>query len=90
MRFRRHREDADSRTGALMVAFALTVVALVAVVNLALALAWRLTLPVGAGYPRLFFETNTLVVLMLVLGGWWVESRRLRQGGACCAGCVVC
>jgi Zn-dependent protease with chaperone function len=82
LRFRRHREDADSRTGALMVAFALTVVALVAVVNLALALAWRLTLPVGAGYPRLFFETNTLVVLMLVLGGWWVESRRLRQGGA--------
>lgn len=82
MRFRRHREDADSRTGALVVAFALTVVALVAVVNLALALAWRLTLPVGAGYPRLFFETNTLVVLMLVLGGWWVESRRLRQGGA--------
>lgn len=32
--------------------------------------------------PRWFFEANTAMTLLFVLGGWWVESLQLRQGGA--------
>ena len=81
MRFRRHREAADSATLGLLAGFALTLALLVLAVNAGLALAWRLTLG-GAEYPRLFFETNTALVLLFVLGGTWVETLRLREGGA--------
>jgi Zn-dependent protease with chaperone function len=83
MRFRRDREAAEATTSGLLLAFAVTLAALVVAVNLALALALRLTLPwPGAGYPALFFETNTAVVLLFVLGGCWLETLRLREGGA--------
>ena len=83
MRFRRDREAAAATTWGLLLAFAATLAALVAAVNLALALAWRLTVPLpGAGYPALFFETNTAIVLLFVLGGCWLETLRLREGGA--------
>ncbi len=83
MRFRRDREAAEATTSGLLLAFAVTLAALVVAVNLALALALRLMLPwPGAGYPALFFETNTAVVLLFVLGGCWLETLRLREGGA--------
>lgn len=82
MRFRRHREAADAATLRLLLGFAIVVIAVVAAVNTALALVWKLILPMGIALPRLFFETNTVVVLGLVLGGCWVESARLREGGA--------
>ena len=83
MRFRRDQEAAAATTWGLLLAFAATLAALLAAVNLALALAWRLTIPLpGAGYPALFFETNTAVVLLFVLGGCWLETLRLREGGA--------
>lgn len=78
------QRDARGRTLRLLLAFALTVALLVVAVNAALALAWGLTwsfwIP-GAGYPRYFFEVNTAVTLLFVLGGWWVETSRLSMGG---------
>ena len=82
MRFRRHREAADTATWRLLIGFSLVLVAVVAAANAAIALAYHLSFPIARGYPRLFFETNTAVVLLFVLGGCWVESLRLREGGA--------
>jgi Zn-dependent protease with chaperone function len=82
MLFRRHQEAAEAATWGMLLAFAAALAVLVVATNLALALAWRLTIPVAGGYPALFFETNTAVVLMLVLGGCWIETLRLREGGA--------
>lgn len=65
----------------LFVLFALLVAGVVLAVNGALALLWHLAWPFG-GYPRLFFETNTALVLLFVLGGWAVETLRLAEGGA--------
>ncbi len=88
MLFRRHQEAADTATWGMLLAFAAALAVLIVAANLALALAWRLTVPVGGAYPALFFETNTAVVLMLVLGGCWVETLRLREGGAYVAECA--
>ena len=82
MRFRREQEAAQAATARMLAGFALAVLAIVAAVNAGLALIWRFALPSGIGYPTLFFETNTAVVLLLVLGGSWIESLRLREGGA--------
>lgn len=82
MRFRRHREAADAATLRLLLGFALVVTAVVVAVNAALALAWMLSVPAGISLPGFFLETNSAVVLGLVLGGCWVESARLREGGA--------
>jgi Zn-dependent protease with chaperone function len=82
MRFRRHQEAAQAGTRRLLVLFVLLLVLLVAAVNGALALAWHLSWPFGHGYPALFFETNTAIVLLFVLGGCAVESLRLAGGGA--------
>ncbi|MDZ4128038.1 MAG: M48 family metalloprotease, partial [Hydrogenophaga sp.] len=32
-------------------------------------------------FPRHFFQVNTAVTLLFVLGGWWVETSRLSEGG---------
>ncbi len=78
------QREARGRTLRLLLAFALTVVLLVVAVNAALALAWGLTwsfwVP-GARFPQYFFEVNTAVTLLFVLGGWWVETSRLSMGG---------
>ena len=81
MRFRRHQEAAENATWGMLAGFALALLLLVVAVNVALALAVRLTLPFLHGYPPLFFETNTAVVLLFVLGGCWIETLRLREGG---------
>lgn len=82
MRFRRHQEAAESATTKLLLAFAAALVALLVAVNGLLALAWWATMPLASQLPALFFETNTAVVLLFVLGGSWVETLRLREGGA--------
>lgn len=82
------QREARGRTLRLLLVFALTVLLLLVAVNAALALAWILTwswwVP-GAGYPKYFFEVNTAVTLLFVLGGWWVETSRLSMGGAALA-----
>jgi Zn-dependent protease with chaperone function len=82
MRFRRHQEAAQAATLRLALLFAAVVVLLALAVNAVLALAYRLSFPVLQGYPNLFFETNTALVLLFVLGGCAVETLRLREGGA--------
>ncbi|TSE24449.1 Protease HtpX [Tepidimonas sediminis] len=79
--------EARRQTRRLLVLFGLMVAAVVAAVNGALALAWRLMAGGGwLGYPRFFFEVNTGVTLLFVLGGWWLESNTLRhEGGAALA-----
>ena len=82
MRFRRHQEAAENATWAMLAGFAAALVLIVVAVNAGLAIALRLMLPIVDGYPPLFFETNTALVLLFVLGGCWVETLRLREGGA--------
>ena len=81
MRFRRHQEAVENATWGMLAGFALALLLLVVAVNVALALAVRLTLPFIHAYPPLFFETNTAIVLLFVLGGCWIETVRLREGG---------
>lgn len=81
MQFREHQQQAQARTLRLFACFALLLLALTVLINLFLALAWRLLMPFGQDYPALFFEANTAVVMLFVLGGCWVESQRLKSGG---------
>ena len=68
----------------MLLAFAITVFALILLVNDALALAWGLTWGFWVAgelmLPRHFAAVNTAVVLLFVLGGWWVETSRLASG----------
>jgi Zn-dependent protease with chaperone function len=82
MRFRRHQEAAQASTRRLIVLFVLVLGALVLAVNAALAGVYRYSVPFTDRYPALFFETNTAIVLLFVLGGCWLEGLRLREGGA--------
>lgn len=82
MRFRQHQDQARWATRRLLLLFVLTVALTVLCVNLGLALMWRLQMGGLFGYPRWFFETNTAVTLVFILGGCWVETLQLREGGA--------
>ena len=79
------QRDARGATRKLLLAFALTVLLLVLLVNAALALAWGLSwgfwLSGDLALPRHFIAVNTTMVLVFVLGGWWVETSRLASGG---------
>lgn len=81
MRFRQHQGAAQARTVQLMLWFGVLVVALTLAINLLLALVYKLVVPTGFGFPNLFFETNTAVVVLFVVGGAIVETQRLRAGG---------
>lgn len=81
MRFRRHQEAAQQSTRRLLLLFVLVVAGLVLAVNAALAGAYWLMVPFARGLPEWFFETNTGLVLLFVLGGCYVESLRLAKGG---------
>lgn len=81
MRFWQQQAQARDQTLRLVLCFAVLVVMLVVAVNALLALVYRLAIPFSTGWPALFFETNTAVVLLFVLGGAWMESWRLRDGG---------
>lgn len=82
MRFREYQAEAHSTSRRLVAMFVFTIALTVAGVNAALWLAWRLLVVDMLGTPRWFFEANTAMTLLFVLGGWWVESLQLRQGGA--------
>lgn len=81
MQFRQHQRAAHIRTARLIGLFALLLLALTVTVNLLQALLYKLLLPFSVGFPALFFETNTGLVLLFVLGGCFVEAQRLRDGG---------
>jgi len=82
MLFRQHAQTARQSTLRLLGLFALAVVGLLVAVNAVLALIYAVTFPFLRGFPAYFFETNTALVLLFVLGGCWIESMRLRGGGA--------
>lgn len=79
------QREARGQTLRLLLAFGFTVVLLVMTLNGALAVAWGLTWgywrPMGDAYPRYFFEVNTMITLLFVLGGWWVETSQLASAG---------
>lgn len=79
------QRNARGATRRLLFAFVITVVALVCLVNGALAVAWGFTWGFWVGgdllLPRHFLVANTALVLLFVLGGWWVETSRLASGG---------
>lgn len=81
MQFRQHQRAAHIRTARLIGLFVLLLLALTVTVNLLQALLYKLILPFSVGFPALFFETNTGLVLLFVLGGCFVEAQRLRDGG---------
>lgn len=84
MHFDDHQAAARATTRRLLLLFVLNVLLTVLGVNALLALAWwAMSLGLfGGGFPYLFFQTNTVMVLLFVLGGWWLESWQLRSGGA--------
>jgi len=82
VRFRQHQDQARSATRRLLLLFVLTVVSTVAVLNGVLALLWTLQVGGVFGFPRWFFETNTVVATAFILGGSWLESVQLRKGGS--------
>ena len=81
MRFFEQQRQARAQTVRLLVIFALTLLVLVVAVNVALALTWRLVAWQDAAYPAYFFQINTGMTLLFVLGGWWIESSNLAGGG---------
>ncbi|MCM5679300.1 M48 family metalloprotease [Schlegelella sp. S2-27] len=81
MRFRDHQDAARTATRRLLLLFVGVLLLLVLAVNGVLALIYRLSFPWTIDYPNLFFETNTALVLLFVLGGSWFEMLRLREGG---------
>lgn len=82
VRFYQHQDQAQAATRRLLLLFLLTVLATVLAVNLVLALLWTLHVGNMLGYPRWFFETNSVVCAVFILGGSWIETMQLRQGGA--------
>ena len=58
----------------------LALVCVVLAVNAAAVLVWRYGMA-GLPQPNYFYETNTLIVLALILGGTLFETWRLRAGG---------
>lgn len=81
MQFRQHQREAQFRTARLLALFVLLLMALSLTINLLLGVAYKLLMPWSLGFPTLFFETNTGLVLLFVVGGCLVESQRLRDGG---------
>lgn len=81
MQFRQFQLQAHTRTAWLLLCFFVLLLALAGFVNLVLALGWRLLMPFTEGYPALFFETNTVLVMFFVIGGALVELDRLKSGG---------
>lgn len=81
MRFWQQQAQARDQTLRLLVWFVVLVAMLAGVVNALLALVYKLVMPFAHGWPALFFETNTALIVLFVLGGCWVESQRLRDGG---------
>lgn len=84
MQFFERQREARRQTWRLIFLFLMAVVAMTLAINGGLALFWRLLSPWPA-YPPYFFEVNTGVILLFVLGGWWVETLHMSMGGAALA-----
>lgn len=84
MRFFELQDAARGETLRLLALFALAVAATVLGVHLALALCWwalALVSPFALEFPRLFFQVNVGVTLLLILGGWWIATSNLQDAG---------
>ena len=81
MRFFEQQRQARAQTARLLLLFTAMVVLVVLAVNAALALTWRIIAWHDAAYPDYFFQINTGVTLLFILGGWWIESSNLAGGG---------
>ena len=85
MDFFEQQDQAHRQSRTLLILFALAVLAIVAAVNLSLALIWHYLFALrthgGLPYPRGFFFVNTGVTLLFIGGGSLFESFRLRDGG---------
>lgn len=81
MQFRQHQRQAQIQTARLLAWFVALLAGLALAVNLLLAGLYKLILPWSTGFPALFFETNTAIVVLFVIGGALVELQRLREGG---------
>jgi len=85
MNFFEHQEQARRQTRTLVILFVLAVIAIVAAVNLTLAVVWIWTqgadMPGSYGYPRGFFVFNTVATLLFIGGGTALEIWNLRDGG---------
>ncbi|RZI82646.1 MAG: hypothetical protein EOP38_15210, partial [Rubrivivax sp.] len=82
MKFRQQQAQAHAQTFRLFAWFAVLLAGLVVMVNLLLAMAYKLVMPASQALPALFFETNSGLILLFVLGGCIIETQRLRDGGA--------
>jgi Zn-dependent protease with chaperone function len=84
MNFFEQQDHARRQTRTLVILFVLAVIAIVAAVNLAMALIWNWSHApyyIGQIYPRGFFATNTLVTLAFIGVGTLIELYNLREGG---------
>lgn len=81
MKFRQHQAQAQTQTVRLFAWFAVLLMGLVLAINALLALVYKLAMPLSHGFPALFFETNSALVVLFVLGGCLIETQRLREGG---------
>ena len=79
MRFRQHQGVAQARTIQLMLWFGVLVVALTVAINLLLALLYKVVMPAGIGFPNLFFETNTAMVLLFVCSFCTKERKKFTE-----------
>lgn len=82
MRFRQHQDQARVATRRLLLLFLLTVALTLLAANGVLALLWSFQFGNRVGYPRWFFETNSVLGAGFILGGSWLETLQLRSGGA--------
>ena len=69
MQFRQHQRQAQIQTTKLLAWFFVLLGGLSVAVNVLLALLYKLIVPFSSGYPALFFETNTALVVLFVIGG---------------------
>ena len=81
MRFFEQQRQARAQTIRLLLLFIATVLLVVLAVNAELALTWRLVAWQDAAYPAYFFQINTGVTMLFILGGWWIESSNVAGGG---------
>lgn len=80
MDFTQRQDEARAASRRLTLLFLLALALVVAAINLAGATVWRLSMA-NLPLPPYFVLTNSLVVLLFVIGGGWLESSRLREGG---------
>ncbi|GAC1518287.1 MAG: M48 family metallopeptidase [Collimonas sp.] len=85
MTFFEQQHQARQETRKLVFLFVLAVIAIVAAVNLAMALVWTFKFGSHHGilrqYPKGFFEINTFITLLLIGGGTLIQTFNLRDGG---------